>query len=151
MSGRWWMDDAACTAPDMAGWWDLDGQVLSVHNMRAIGACRSCPVFEQCREYADELETRNTTRDIAAIFAAETPAQRVARRNRAPRPEAVAGACRSCGRAMRAASTPLAEHPGTVPRATNDECRTCWGKSPARAARARVKKQEARRAKTKAA
>lgn len=146
-----WMDEGACTDPSMEGWWDLDGQVLSVHNMRALGACRSCPVFEQCRAYADELEAHSTTRDIAAIFAAETPAQRVARRNKRPRPEPVAGVCLSCGRPMRRSSARVAECPGTVVRATNGECRTCWGKSPERAARARVKKQEARRAKTKAA
>jgi hypothetical protein len=149
----WWMEEAACTDPAMAGWWDVEGQVLSVHNQRAIGACRSCPVFEQCRAFADELETRSTTRDIAAIFAGETPAQRVARRNKRPAPVLVAGVCGSCGRPMRAHSASLEKFPGTVPRATTSECRTCWGRDPARQAEARAKKQErqSRRAKAKAA
>ena len=165
-----WVDDAACTDPSMEGWWDVEGPVLSVHNVRAIGICRSCPVFEQCRAAADEDEAGKAIVYLGdVILAGETKRQRAARRRRrvaAPvrvsRPEmpvekpkrrkaASSPKCAKCGRPMRRAREHLADHPGTVARVSIRECRTCWGQDPARAERARLKKRKTRQTDVKAA
>jgi hypothetical protein len=156
----------------MEGWWDVEGSVLRVRNVRAVGICRSCPVFEQCRVAADEGEAGKAIVYLGdVILAGETKRQRVARRKRrqaAPvrvaRPEAPKAkpsrkqpaarkpkVCLKCGRPMRGAREPLTDHPGTVPRATAGECRTCWGQDPARAERARLKRRKTRQTDVKAA
>ena len=67
-----WMDDAACRAGD----WDR----LSQERQQTL--CMGCPVRDTCRDYADDFETDLHYLTLSEVYAGETPAQRIHRREK---------------------------------------------------------------------
>lgn len=75
-----WIEQAACREVG-PGPWDTTGEGLSLDNRRALGICRTCPVRDLCRDFADRLESTSRA-NIECIFGGETPSQRAARRQK---------------------------------------------------------------------
>lgn len=77
-----WMEDAACMWADRDGLFFSDsGDPRITQQARAI--CRSCPVIEPCRDYADRYEPNPL--DAWGIYAGETAKERQRRRRQAGR------------------------------------------------------------------
>ena len=67
-----WMDDAACRVD----WWDLMDTDMQQR------MCGRCPVREECRDYADQVEGRRNVAYLFDVWGGETPQQRASRRRR---------------------------------------------------------------------
>ena len=67
-----WMDDAACRVD----WWDLMDTYMQQRT------CGRCPVRDECRDYADQLEGRRNVTFLFDVWGGETPQQRASRRRR---------------------------------------------------------------------
>ena len=67
-----WMDDAACRVD----WWDLMDTYMQQH------MCGRCPVRDECRDYADQVEGRRNVTYLFDVWGGETPQQRASRRRR---------------------------------------------------------------------
>ena len=67
-----WMDDAACRVD----WWDLMDTYMQQRT------CGRCPVRDECRDYADQLEGRRNVSYLFDVWGGETPQQRASRRRR---------------------------------------------------------------------
>lgn len=67
-----WMDDAVCRA----GEWDLMDTDMQQRT------CVRCPVRDECRDYADQLEGRRNVTYLVDVWGGETPQQRASRRRR---------------------------------------------------------------------
>ena len=67
-----WMDDAVCRA----GEWDLMDTDMQQRT------CVRCPVRDECRAYADQLEGRRNVKYLFDVWGGETPQQRASRRRR---------------------------------------------------------------------
>ena len=67
-----WMDDAVCRA----GEWDLMDTDMQQRT------CVRCPVREECRDYADQVEGRRNAMYLFDVWGGETPQQRASRRRR---------------------------------------------------------------------
>ena len=68
-----WMDDAACRAGD---WWDRMDTYMKQR------MCGRCPVRDECRDYADQVEGRRNVTYLFDVWGGETPQQRASRRRR---------------------------------------------------------------------
>ena len=67
-----WMDDASCRA----GEWDL----MDTYMQQRM--CVRCPVRDECRDYADQVEGRRNVSYLFDVWGGETPQQRASRRRR---------------------------------------------------------------------
>ena len=67
-----WMDDAVCRV-DWRDLMDTDMQQRT---------CVRCPVREECRDYADQVEGRRNVTYLFDVWGGETPQQRASRRRR---------------------------------------------------------------------
>ena len=67
-----WMDDASCRVD----WWDLMDTDMQQRT------CVRCPVREECRDYADQVEGRRNVPYLFDVWGGETPQQRASRRRR---------------------------------------------------------------------
>ena len=67
-----WMDDAVCRA----GEWDLMDTDMQQRT------CGRCPVRDECRDYADQVEGRRNAKYLFDVWGGETPRQRASRRRR---------------------------------------------------------------------
>ena len=67
-----WMDDAVCRA----GEWDLMDTDMQKRT------CVRCPVRDECRDYADQVEGRRNVTYLFDVWGGETPQQRASRRRR---------------------------------------------------------------------
>ena len=67
-----WMDDAVCRA----GEWDLMDTDMQQRT------CVRCPVRDECRDYADQVEGRRNVTYLFDVWGGETPQQRASRRRR---------------------------------------------------------------------
>ena len=67
-----WMDHASCRVD----WWDLMDTDMQQRT------CVRCPVRDECRDYADQLEGRRNVKYLFDVWGGETPQQRASRRRR---------------------------------------------------------------------
>ena len=70
-----WLNQAACDHT-----WDFIGP------LNQLRTCAKCPVQNECRAYADQIEHQKSALDISEIYAGETPLERVRRRQGQPKP-----------------------------------------------------------------
>ena len=67
-----WMDDASCRVDR----WDLMDTDMQQRT------CVRCPVRDECRDYADQVEGRRNVTYLFDVWGGETPQQRASRRRR---------------------------------------------------------------------
>ena len=67
-----WMDDASCRVD----WWDR----MDTYMKQCM--CGRCPVRDECRDYADQVEGRRNVTYLFDVWGGETPQQRASRRRR---------------------------------------------------------------------
>ena len=67
-----WMDDASCRVDR----WDLMDTDMQKRT------CVRCPVRDECRDYADQVEGRRNVTYLFDVWGGETPQQRASRRRR---------------------------------------------------------------------
>lgn len=124
------MSGALCAQCDPEAWFPTPGDT----SVDARAICRTCPAFDQCREWIDQHE--ETHHMEYGIWAGEGHQERIQRRRVV---RGVVTVCESCGRPVRPRRATAEDFPGTMAYGRHGRCCACYS----REQRTRRKEEEA--------